>query len=353
MPLKAVFNTENIFSFQYSESEWKELKREYKKQSLVTHCCSTPAIPKVSQNGLQFFAHKAKASSNCNYKPEGPKHEYVKFVVAKAAHEAGWDVQTEARGTIDGEGWVADVYCKKGKAVVVYEIQNSKITQIEIERRQLKYTKSGIRCAWIVDLDKFSSLEGVMVPSDETPVFAYYLDSLDDMPIIRDFHVGLDVFIKGMLSKKLKWVTEKSLADLTILHHECWKCYKKITSPLGLSDDALDNGSDISASLNKVWRMVSLDYLKENGVDSVNKVKYRNGAEYFSPVCIHCSASQGVHQLSKILWNTVNTYSKNHMDYGFSWEIIEVPFKDPAFKMEIAGHWEFEGHKMMVMKKSY
>lgn len=56
------------------------------------------------------------------------EHIYLKSIIAKAAINAGWSVITEFRGqSKEGERWIADVYCEKGKARVALEVQLSYI----------------------------------------------------------------------------------------------------------------------------------------------------------------------------------------------------------------------------------
>jgi competence CoiA-like predicted nuclease len=119
---------------EYNNTDWLELKSSPGRASLKMPCCDRKAIPKTSKLGTQYFAHAKRG--DCTSAPEGQEHLYLKSLVAKIAIQNGWKVTTEHSGqTPKGETWIADVFCQKGTAKLVFEIQWSYQTLDEYERR--------------------------------------------------------------------------------------------------------------------------------------------------------------------------------------------------------------------------
>lgn len=91
MPLRALFNNVEIHSYEFDALQWQKLKQEYKKQNLIMACCGQNGIPKVRKLNNFYFAHKSR--SNCLCAKESAGHLYLKFLIAKIAHESVWVVQ--------------------------------------------------------------------------------------------------------------------------------------------------------------------------------------------------------------------------------------------------------------------
>lgn len=155
MPLKASLNGKEIHSFEFNSQEWEYLKQTYKSQSLFMSCCGQPGIPKTSKLNNYYFAHKSK--SDCLYAKESAEHLYLKFLIAKLASDAGWSVTTEKQGaTPAGEQWIADVFCTRNNAKLVFEVQLSPQKDDEFKERQKRYIASGVRALWLRKLRKGS-----------------------------------------------------------------------------------------------------------------------------------------------------------------------------------------------------
>ncbi len=115
MPLRARLNEKDIIAYEFDENSWSQLKASYKKETLIMPCCDNKAIPKISKLNNYFFAHARR--SGCTTGPETFEHIFLKTLIAKSASSLGWNVVTERVGeTPDGERWIADVFCTKGKA---------------------------------------------------------------------------------------------------------------------------------------------------------------------------------------------------------------------------------------------
>lgn len=201
MPLRARLNGDDIQSFNYSESEWMELKSSYAQQALIMACCDRKAIPKKSKLGTQYFAHAKRG--DCTTAPETADHLKLKALVALSATAQGWSLTTEEPGeTPDGEKWVADVMCQKGNARVAIEVQWSHQTRAEFERRTQKYLSSGVRCAWLFRLHRSRRyMSKDFEDAYNLPYFGFR-DWCDGYQISR-YKVSLEEFVAGMLSGKL------------------------------------------------------------------------------------------------------------------------------------------------------
>lgn len=214
-----------LISFDYSREEWNQLKKDYKTMGLRMNCCGAPAIPKTSRLGVQFFAHKTDA---CGEGQESVEHILCKELVVKGARQAGWDARPEEMGE-DSEGnqWIADVLCSKGRQSIVFEIQLSDQTFAEYKRRTIRYAKSGARCLWLVRRQKKDSLGGQMIldrigstrqadaighrpDREDMPVFRVDVTNREKIFVFFPWHHGsgpyelpLDTFVRGVLSDRL------------------------------------------------------------------------------------------------------------------------------------------------------
>lgn len=205
MPLRAVLDGEQIESFTYVPESWTALKAAYKSRSLVTECCGERAIPKVSKRGTQFFAHVRRGE--CTSAAETPEHLYLKWVVAQAAHDAGWLVTTEYAGTTpDGEEWIADVFCQGREACFAVEVQWSPQTLETYKERQARYAASGVRALWLYRVNGNRSLFDALLPtSKDLPLFGVCKDAQSGSFHVPGFGVKVETFATDMLAGHLKW----------------------------------------------------------------------------------------------------------------------------------------------------
>ena len=186
MPLRALSNSKNINAFEFEESTWQTFKTTYKSLNLRLPCCNAPAIPKTSKLGNFFFAHKNR--DECITEPESAEHIYLKSIIAKAAIDAGWLVVTEFPGqSNEGERWIADVYCEKGKARVALEVQVSYITYEALKLRTERYQNSGVRAAWFILNAKFN--RSYAESSKAVPLFRVNEFKHGDLPYVENFEI--------------------------------------------------------------------------------------------------------------------------------------------------------------------
>jgi hypothetical protein len=342
MSLSAKLDGEKITSFSYDEDGWNRLKKTYHHGRLETICCSQLAIPKRSPKGLLFFAHKSKNLS-CT-EGESPAHEYVKFLVAKSLHDAGFEVDTEVRGqTPAGELWIADVLCTVRNKAIAIEIQNSRISFSELKARQAKYAASNVRCAWYLHEKAYSLSDLVSQQSRELPMFSYELKNMGVNPRMHVFEEGMPAFSIGLLSGKLKWLPKSYEVHINIADHECWKCHETIRSNIGFG--LADTGKDLSIELAEIIRggYGDLAPVYESRVGLLVKTKYEDGKNHTSPSCLQCGAVQGVYQLMDDVWNFVNPYNSKASNIS-SIETLRVTVGQPnEYTIETGNHWTYNG----------
>ena len=151
MPLRCIDDYGiSIEAHERTPEEWAALKDDRRiRRHLTMPCCQSQAIPKTSNLGTQFFAHKARG--NCPWKHETEVHRHLKALALRVARSSGWNAQTEESGTTpDGEKWIADVFAQNDDKKIAIEIQWSGQTNEETLRRQHKYRQSGVTGIWLL-----------------------------------------------------------------------------------------------------------------------------------------------------------------------------------------------------------
>ena len=337
MPLRAVLNNQNIFSFEFNEITWANLKAIYKTKQLQMACCKTIAIPKKSKLGNYFFAHSS--NTECTSLPESSEHIYVKTLIAMAAKEAGWAVTTEYNGqSPNGEKWTADVLCEKRKVRLALEVQCSPQTKDNTEYRQLRYKNSGVRCCWFLSEKTFKNFN--LCPSDAIPFFIFSAFEMGNEPKIKDFDIGIKAFVKALLGGQIKWVEEEVVETISILYikDKCWNedCQKEVKQVYGYAIDVygdeaktVPNASNI---LEYIHSFISNDELKSLGLNSIkacNNLK-GNAPNYpYCNICSHCNLPQSNFYLMKKLANT--SQSSESIEYA-----------DYEIKVKSIGKWKYK-----------
>ena len=303
MPLRAIYNGNDILSFEYNSNSWNELKLSYKNNSLVMPCCKSKAVPKTSKKGAHFFSHAVKG--NCESESESKEHLYIKTIIAKAALKAGWRVYTEWPGeTPSKEKWIADVFCIKGKTRIAFEVQLSYQALRETLYRNDRYKKSNVRSAWFVSSKKFKNT--YIKQRQDVPFFYLSNIMLEDEPLVDDFDIGLSKFVYGMLKGSLSWEIKgekesdnPDIYNIYVYPDKCWNCKKHINNAYGWSIDIYDDYIKTIPNASKVLKdisdFVSNEVLKNHGINIIKKVDYANGKKTSYPyvnTCIHCGAIQ-------------------------------------------------------------
>lgn len=312
MPLRAVGDAGNVQAFEFDATSWATLKQGYRALGLRIPCCGSPAIPKTSKLGNFFFAHERRGE--CTTAPESPEHLYCKGLIARGAQSAGWTVTTERPGaTPEGEDWIADVFCEKGAAKIVIEVQMSPQTDEEAIRRQVRYKASGVRGAWFYGP---RARKTTVAFDKDTPAFGLPLVEIGVVPPVQRFGVPLDEFVIALLSKRLIWtVPEYSRPHyVEFMHDTCWACQKPVKQIYGhLNGSSIPEGANpmedeyggwherhftvasLSQALESVLTLISSEQLRAQGLNAIGTRDVINGKPThwkYSNFCIHCRAPQ-------------------------------------------------------------
>lgn len=343
MPIRASLDGNDILAFQCDEIEWKKLKES----NLTMPCCGLRAIPKKSKLGNYFFAHHRRGE--CTTAPESAEHIYLKTLIAKLAIEHGYEVITEKPGeTPDGEKWIADVFCQKGKAKIAIEVQWSQQTTDEFIRRQKKYESSGVRAAWLFKLRSNQSYHYLDLPhSRDTPVFGMKYQSDTKDLYVPQFGKSIEEFVNGLLAGKLRWgFRPEDKFQVKILADEipaCWKCGKATRDLYGLEyQDPYGNTSGYSpfyhfgGSKEFIQRSISNKELALLGVGAIKKrYGHKKRASYLSKGCVHCDALFG--QLYSAYYPTSTAVTLKTIE--LTYEQLLVNRDDDSIEAD----WYFDG----------
>lgn len=343
MPLRARLYGEDIFSFNYDEKSWLDLK----KYPVSMHCCESKAILKKSKLGTLFFAHSTKGT--CTSRGESPEHLYIKNLISKAAIQLGWNAYSEEQGeTPEGEKWVADVFCSTGNVKLVFEIQWSPQSLDEFIRRQKKYNSSGIRAAWLYRLKRNKEYSKYDIPyNHDVPVFGLKSHSpkVEDL-FIPQFNLSIESFIKGMLQGKLSWSPKQGqqlIAEIIPHYEYCWRCKKETGIIIGISIKD-NNGTEfafksfttkgipefIIKNLNKdILSNYKIGIIKERYSKTINK-------KYISNGCFHCDSLMGNHFI-------IDKISENIDSFQTTIQKINFIFDNNIFN--IKSDWYFDGKR--------
>ncbi|MEN6669796.1 hypothetical protein AAJP47_05410 [Psychrobacter sp. B38] len=158
MPFSCIKDSIEIFSFSFSTDEWTDLKKNYHQIEICMSCCGAKALPKTSQYGTQFFAHKKRGE--CPITDESNEHMYAKYLCARAALEIGWQVEFERRSDDKKPNvWISDLIIYNDKVAIPVEIQWSSQTFSRTRERQAKYNSRvfqslPIRTLWLQNVGK-------------------------------------------------------------------------------------------------------------------------------------------------------------------------------------------------------
>ena len=340
MPLRARLNGEDVYSYEFNERAWNGLKATYKKQTLMMPCCDNKAIPKVSKLNNYFFAHARK--NQCTSAPETFEHIFLKTQIAKIAHSLGWNVITEKMGeTPEGDRWIADVFCTKGKAKIAFEIQWSPQTETEFRRRQEKYVKSGIRTAWLYRL---RHNQEYLSTKYEIPAFGIRSEKKSNKMYVPQFNQTVDDFVRGMLTAKLRWRPregEELTGKLITYVQQCWRCKRNTRVILGVGFYDR-NGVELElAGFHEngipefILQQVSASILTKNGIGPIKSRYHKTIREaYISNGCYHCDAIQG----SSYIFDA-------WVEYAFTGSLgepmTEFLFENSQRTFYIGGKWYF------------
>lgn len=141
-----------------SPAEWNNLKKCSSVGDYLMPCCLTPAIPKTSVRGIQFFAH---LHDECDTAPETQWHIEGKAEVLAAMKSIGVTGEEEVPGGVPGDEWQADTLFQYDGRTIAVELQRSYQTVDEFIARQERYARHGVECYWLTRRTNLSAVTKV------------------------------------------------------------------------------------------------------------------------------------------------------------------------------------------------
>ncbi len=316
MPLKCLKSKEHIYSFNLGEDEWDLLRLENKKTDcLATECCGSKVVLKTSKLGTRFFAHARKGI--CKTAPESAEHILAKIEIVEGIRRTSWVATAEHKDS-EGGNWQADVLATKNKSRIAFEVQWSRQTLAETNKRHIRYKASGVRDVWLFKQYDFRSdkdLPAFQIRYDEQQnSFDVYIPSpLNRFSLHKDKYslfppIPIRDFVEGCLTGKLKFAPAiGSIIPLNVLMAErlCKRCKRNtniVTELTFCISEVFQGCFDLNASIHtrgiEKWLP---EWLPDKLLKSkrVGKLKFRksfmeveNHATYFSNGCFHCDGIQ-------------------------------------------------------------
>jgi hypothetical protein len=346
MPLRAIFDNQELLAPLLSDNEWEELKR--KKVKVFLPCCGAKGYLRTSKWGFKHFVHNQKGE--CSFGSETWQHLLCKTEIAKACKAMGYYVKTEA----NGGDWRADVLATKQVkdrlVQVAFEVQWSPQTLEETEERQQKYIRDDIRCCWLFkDLPTRQSRQDI-------PMFKLKLDENQIPTVIvegKDFIVSK--FITELLSFHFRFCQfYKYQKQQNIKIHffpvSCWKCnqthyiyhvhdqcYQSVCGHnlLYLGDGQIINAPHFLPEIvNKAYECLKTEKAQGQNM-KMGKIKPRYSktvrSSYTSFGCPYCDAIFGDHFYFEEICN---------VEYGYVKPIdFETTVNISIKKQENSPHW--------------
>jgi hypothetical protein len=314
MPLRATRpDSTSALAMDYGPGEWAALKAELRQSGYpwALGCCGAPAVPKSSQRGTAFFAHKAGAQA-CSSAGETEHHRYLKACAVAAARAVGWEARTEVPGVApDGSPWIADVLAQRGSVRVAVEIQWSQISEDELQARQDRYAASGVRTLWLVRGRRVPSsrdFPAIGVRQLADGAYSARLSHHDserwspDDPHSPVRERPVNDVLEAAFSGRLRWgfhAGEPVHYTVIGAEQDCWNCKARTTLAVSVHIDA--SGTHVALDLDAlgaagdlVEDLLPADVRRAQGLGVIKRRYSRTAGEaYLSNGCVRCDALQG------------------------------------------------------------
>lgn len=322
MGFKCVLNSKAIYSFEFSDEDWLNLKDSYKNQQLISPCCSSDYIPKQNQLGTRFFAHKSL--SNCPYaKCSQPREQqYFKYLISRELVKMGWTVQHDKHGcTPNGVNWVADIYAEKQNTKFIFEVVWQDNPDDNVLLRQQQYLESGIKSAWFVFTTPSKGMPYIAqdaLSKHGVPTFVFRYDGAEKKfnvlniykPALKfsstfsSVRMEITAFIQNLFGRQIHVFgvpDKKYLLNLQLCTQTCFHCHQKTNIIQKIAYSLLHNGQPVQL------RLFDLYELPKEHLQAINMPEFRNRFGFglldyrldeHSPTprisngCYHCNAFQ-------------------------------------------------------------
>lgn len=356
MPLRATWNDEDVFAFDFDPEEWEQFRAKTSSapEHLTMPCCGNRACLRTSPLGLQHFYHYRRGDCGAESE-ESEQHLLLKRYIVEACREAGFEATTE----VGGDGWVADVLVDLGQNqdwAVAFEVQLSPQRWSETVARQEALRRSKVRGCWLMGPSLHASSECKKVP-------AFSLELPDDTGAIehpRDVSVRISSgiptmevvdFVSALLHEKIQWVEtvrNEVWRRFVFFPMKCWRCkeqaiafyYKDFTRTFcecgkysgggapALSSPVRPSHKGFDQSLLPwVTRYANKHELPVGAV----KKRYSKTLErsYLSQGCPHCDALFGNHYLRTACLEAGYQVDDGELDHVIEWKLGEETGERP------------------------
>lgn len=176
-------------------------------------CCQGPGFLRKTK-GTQHFYHKHK-DHNCQWKEESPDHERLKLLIYRICKSERWEAQTEYRA--ENGVFIADVLARKDNRTVVFEVQLSKISSFDLEKREREYQNKKIESYWILknylDAPEVDYIKEVLKIGPEFLNFHFIMNPNFSIKFENYFYICKKIRSAGIKSpyENVYFTTENSL----------------------------------------------------------------------------------------------------------------------------------------------
>ncbi len=297
MPLTAVADGKTVTAFTLDDEAWEELRSAEKagRIELRSRCCSGRLKCRTSPRGTRHFYHH-EGRADCATARESWQHLLAKEAIARAALAVGWTAEVESRG----DGWQADVLCRRGERAVAFEVQWSRQDVDTTTFRTDRYETSGVETVWL--------LRNLGWAKHDVPAATLAFD--ETAPIVSfgawDRHKRpLGEFVGDFLTGRLSYrptIFDRNPGTILVEEFlaECWRCHTvnaafRVTSP----DSCCGGGMQSSPSWNRevgerLQKAQRQGRLRRQGAYVLDEVYSKTIHErYIANVCPKCRSFLG------------------------------------------------------------
>jgi len=368
MPLRAIVDGTDTFSFDLTDGEWEQLraKVQAKQVEIKFPCCNNRVGLRTSKLGTNHFYHLRRG--DCTSAPETPEHLLAKRDIVIACREMGYQAITEYAD----DDWRADVMAIKGNARIAFEVQWSPQNLERTMERQERYKNAGVRGCWLFRKMPISEYHPII---RDLPMFQLTMKNNDSFKVIFEENVTyfLGEFVKSLLNGEIRYcdrITAKPEQEIKIqfIRTACWDCgafyYVYRILSLLVTDcgrilpnymDSRDSDSGLYFALHpEVIEAVNAfvienEYSIDLGRASKYYAKWKNGLQDTFQ-CPHCKAKLGHPSLMKNVYDSLIGGKTITVDIsilfitppsiykGSPGELMNSNEKD-AGEYDIHGHW--------------
>lgn len=355
MPLRAIQpDGTTVFASDLDEVGWGRVRDSIRRQreGWRLPCCDSQVVAKTSSLGTRFFAHFGRGA--CEWGSETEHHIRLKALAVEVARRHGWHAATEVTGrTPDGDAWKADVLARRGRICVAVEVQWSSQTNEDLQQRQERYVRAGVRALWLIRAAGFpvsGQLPAAAVREVGRGNYEARIPAVSAASMRRECDwayrgISAEALLDAAFAGHLRWGIKNgepvswTVEGATI---NCWRCGERTTSVTGITVDVSATLAHLSIySFDK-----DIEFLREIFPEEVRRehrvgqIKPRfsktEGSSYVSNGCFVCGALQGRH-FEYEYWDKATVRHSGHAVVDARWK----RFLEPRFPR----HWRLLGVK--------